>query len=83
MLLEYLLPLQCISDLTVTPGAGSSKFLIEAASGILRSGPVGFDYEDPLDRSYSIEIIARDLGASPNSVRPQILYAWLSSLSDH
>lgn len=53
---------------TVTPGAGSSKFLIEASSGIVRTGPVGFDFEDPTDRNYAIVIIARDLGEGPKSV---------------
>ena len=68
---------KCFSGLAVTPGAGSSKFLIEASSGIVRTGPVGFDFEDPTDRSYSIVIIARDLGESPKSVSLDHLCAWL------
>lgn len=44
---------------------GGVKFQIDQTTGVLQTGSVGFDYEDPTDRLYTIVIVARDKGTNP------------------
>lgn len=41
------------------------KFQIDQTTGILQTGPLGFDYEDSTDRFYTVIIVARDKGTNP------------------
>ena len=58
----YLLPL--VSPSVINAGGGV-KFQIDQTTGVVQTGSIGFDYEDPTDRYYTIVIIARDKGTNP------------------
>ena len=44
------------------------KFQLDSSTGVLQTGPAGFDYEDSTDRMYTIVMIAEDGGTPPNAV---------------
>ena len=53
----------------VTPSVfsvdGKVKFQIDSQSGVLQSGSFGFDYEDNMDRLYTVIMLAKDKGTDP------------------
>jgi hypothetical protein len=57
--IEYFLG--TVSPAVVHPG-GLAKFQVGQSTGEVQTGPAGFDYEDPTDRSYIITILAQDKG---------------------
>lgn len=53
-----------VSPSFISPG-GAVKFQIDQSTGVLQTGSVGFDYENPADRLYTVIILAKDKGTNP------------------
>ena len=45
------------------------KFQLDSTTGVLQTGPAGFDYEDSTDRMYTIVMVAQDGGTPAQYVR--------------
>lgn len=59
---------------------GKTKFQLDSSTGVLQTGPDGFDYEDPTDRMYTIVMVAEDGGDVPLTVSRDDTYMYTHTI---